>query len=256
MAGIQRREHLRGVETGGLGQRAGNDLKGLGVLLDGVLREPGGALPESGEALDELHFRRAGAGDEFCVAGDGFDDVDAVVDGPLDVVKVILRRAPDDKGGGAGGVVFLAEDGDAVAADLEGFDDVDGAHFVGHGGAEAGEGGGADDAAETAEFEFGEDFDEEDAVAVEIVEGELADGGACDDDAEARVVQFFDEGFELRFLALGEVEHFLCVVQEDGALCFGLGDVDGAGEDADFGFLGFLDGPVRFAAEDHAFDDS
>lgn len=44
-------------------------------------------------------------------------------------------------------------------------------------------------------------------------------------------------------------------MQEDGSFGFGLGDVDGTGEDADFGFFGLLDGPVGFAAEDHAFDD-
>ena len=35
-----------------------------------------------------------------------------------------------------------------------------------------------------AQSELGEDFDEEDAVPVEVVEGEFADGGAGDNDAE------------------------------------------------------------------------
>ena len=82
-----------------------------------------------------------------------------------------MRGAADDEGCCSRGFVLLAEDGYAITAYFEGFDDVDGAHFVGHGGAEAGEGGGADDAAEAAEFEFGEDFHDEDVVAVEVVEG-------------------------------------------------------------------------------------
>ena len=68
-------------------------------------------------------------------------------------------------------------------------------------------------------------------------------------------MQFFDDGFELGFFAFREVEHFFGVVQEDCAFCFGLRDVDRAGEDADFGFFGLFDGAVGFAAEDHAFDD-
>ena len=49
-------------------------------------------------------------------------------------------------------------------------------------------------------------------------------------------MDFFDEGFELVFFAFGEIKHFFCVVQKDCTLGFGLGDVDGAGEDADFRF--------------------
>lgn len=116
-----------------------------------------------------MHFRRARTGDEFCVSGDGFDDVDAVVNGALDVVEVILGRASDHERGGAGGVVFLSEDRYAVAADFEGFYNVDVAHFIGHGCAEAGKWGSANDAAEATELKFGEDFDDEEAEAVEVV---------------------------------------------------------------------------------------
>ncbi len=87
------------------------------------------------------------------------------------------------------------------------------------------------------------------------MEGEFADGAAGDDDAEAAVVEFLDGAFELVFLAFGEVEHFLGVVQEDGALGLRLAGVDGAAEDADFGILRALDGGVGRAAEDHALDD-
>ena len=256
MGGVQCGQHLGGVQARGLGQRAGDDLEGLGILADGVLRQPRGALAEGGDALEELHLRGAGAGDEARVAGDGLDDVDAVVDGALDVVEVVLRRAAQDQRCGAGRVVLLPEDGDAVAADLERLDDVDGAHLVGHGGPEAGERCGAHDAAQAAELEFREDLDDEDGVAVEVVQRELADGGAGDEDAQAGVVQLLDGGFELALLALGEGEHLLGVVQEDGAFGFRLGDVDRAGEDADFGAPGFLDRAVGLAAEDHAFDDA
>ena len=84
---------------------------------------------------------------------------------------MVLCGAADDEGCCSSGVVFLSEYSDTITAYLEGFDDVDGAHFVGHGGAEAGEWGGANDAAEAAEFEFREDFDDEDVIAVEVVEG-------------------------------------------------------------------------------------
>jgi hypothetical protein len=36
--------------------------------------------------------------------------------------------------------------------------------------------------------------------------------------------------FELLFLATREIEHFVCVFEEDGAFGFGLGDIEGASE--------------------------
>jgi len=169
VGGVQTREDFRGVQAGGFGEGAGNHFKGLGVFFDGVLREIGRLLAKGGYALDKLHFRRSRTGNEFCVSGDGFDDIDTVVNGALDVVEVVLGGPADDQGRGPGGVIFLPEDCDAVAADLKGFDNVDVAHFVGHGGAQAGERGGADNAAEAAELEFREDFDEENGEAVKVV---------------------------------------------------------------------------------------
>jgi hypothetical protein len=47
--------------------------------------------------------------------------------------------------------------------------------------------------------------------------------------------------FEVLFLALGEVEHFIGVFEENCAFCFGLGDVEGGGEDSYFGVVYFFD---------------
>jgi hypothetical protein len=38
----------------------------------------------------------------------------------------------------------------------------------------------------------------------------------------------------LLFLAAREIEHFICIFEKDGALSFGLGDVEGACEDGYF----------------------
>ena len=154
VGGVETGEDLGGVETGGFGEGAGDHFEGFGVFFDGVLGEGGVFGADGGDAFVELHFRGAGAGNGFRVSGDGLDDVDAVVDCALDVVEVVLGGAADDERRGAGGVVFLPEDGYAVAADLEGFYNVDMAHFVGHRGTEAGKGSGADDAAEAAELEL------------------------------------------------------------------------------------------------------
>ena len=45
---------------------------------------------------------------------------------------------------------------------------------------------------------------------------------------------------ELLLLAAGEVEHFFCALEEDGALCLCLCDVEATGEDGDFALLDLL----------------
>lgn len=79
----------------------------------------------------------------------------------------------------------LSEHGDAVSADLCRLEDVDVAGFFWGGSADSSEGGRVDDAAYSAEVEFGEDFEDGDVKFVEIVEGEFADGGPGDDDLDA-----------------------------------------------------------------------
>ena len=46
--------------------------------------------------------------------------------------------------------------------------------------------------------------------------------------------------FEMLLLSSGEVEHLFCALEEDGALCLRLCDVEAAGEDGDFALLDLL----------------
>ena len=62
--------------------------------------------------------------------------------------------------------------------------------------------------------------------------------------------------FQVLFFAAGKVEHFVCAFDEDGALGFGLGNVECRGEDGDLGFGDFFDDALGFATEYHALDDT
>ena len=87
----------------------------------------------------------------------------------------------------------LSEDGDTVATDFHRLKDIDVAGFFGGGCADPSEGCGVDDAADSAEVEFGEDFEDGDVESVEIMEGEFADGGSGDDDLDARIGDLFED---------------------------------------------------------------
>ncbi len=203
----------------------------------------------------ELDLGGAGAGNETGISGDGLDDVDTIVNGALNVVEMVLRGAAEDQGSCAGDLVLLTENGDAVAANLHGLNNVNVAHFVGHGGSEASQRSGADDTADSSQLKLAEDTDGENAETVEVVHGKVADAVAADDDAEARVVELLDGGLELGLLAGGVVHHLLGAVQQDGALGLGLAVVDGAGVDADLCAAGLFDGTIGLLGEDHAADD-
>lgn len=70
----------------------------------------------------------------------------------------------------------LTEDSDAVSTDLCRLEDIDKACFLWGGCADAGERGGVGDASYAAEVKFGEDFENGDVEAIEVVQGEVADG--------------------------------------------------------------------------------
>ena len=184
-------------------KRSRDDLERGRIPLHGMLREALEPAPIRLHAPSELELRSARAGHEPRILEQRLDHVDAVVDRALQVVQMVRRRAPQHDRRRArlfGARVVprlvraeLSEDGDAVAADFFGLEDVDVAGFFGGGRADAGEGGGVDDAAESAEVEFGEDFEDGDVESVEVVEGEFADGGSGDDDLDARIGDLFED---------------------------------------------------------------
>ena len=153
----------------------------------------------------------------------------------------------------------MAEDGDAVAADLGALEDVDEAGLFGGGGAHARERGRVDDAAEAAEVELGEDLEDGDVEPVEVVQRELADGGAGDDHFYARVGDLLEDLvmcpsarkavheihianlFEVFLLASREVEHLLLVVDENRSFRLSLCNVQPAREHRDLGLCDLLD---------------
>lgn len=87
----------------------------------------------------------------------------------------------------------MSEHRDTVSADFRRLEDVDVAGFFWGGSADSGEGGGVDDAADSSEVKFGEDFEDGDIESVQIVEGEFADGGSGDDDLDARIGKVFED---------------------------------------------------------------
>lgn len=193
MSGIQPTQHLGRIQSSVLGQRPRDHLQRIGEPFDGMLRQSRGLLSKLGNALGELQLGSSRSGNQTRILDDALDDVDSVVDGALDVVHLIGGGSPDDDSGGPGSLLSLTEDGNAVSTNLDSLNDVALSHLVDGGRSETGERGGTDDTAEAAEVKLGEDLDDEDAVAVEVVEGELADGGTGDEDVETRVGNLLED---------------------------------------------------------------
>ena len=142
--------------TGTMGAGSGSENVGAGASAgsDGSAGATGNgdAVADFGFVFLIMHVKLGDLlGDlaEFRVrdAGDGLDDVDTVVDGAFNVVEVVLSGATQHEGCCPCLLVLLPKDCDAVAADLEGLDDIDGAHLVGHGGTQTCQGCGANNAA-------------------------------------------------------------------------------------------------------------
>lgn len=186
-----------------LRKRSRDDFQRGRIPLHGMLRETLEPTPIHVHAFPELEFRGTRARHEPRVLEQRLDHVDAIVDRTLQVVQTVGRRASQHDRRGArlfrASVVprfalsELSEHRDAVAADFCRLKDVDVAGFFGGGSADPGEGGGVDDAAYSAEVEFGEDLEDGDVESVEIVEGEFADRGSGDDDLDPRISDLLED---------------------------------------------------------------
>ena len=113
------------------------------------------------------------------------------------------------------------------------------------------------DAAEAAEVELGEDLEDGDVEPVEVVQRELADGGAGDDHFYARVGDLLEDLYgpqylrrtsdhnekyllEVLLFTRSEVKHLFLVMDEHGTLRLSLSDVKRASEYRDFRLVDLL----------------
>jgi hypothetical protein len=205
MLGPESTKHLVALRTTKriLCKRSRDDFQCGRIPLHGVLGEALEPAPIRLHALSELEFRGTRARHESRIFEQRLDHVGAVVDRPFQVVQVVGRRASQHDRRCprlfcprvVSRLVLseLSEHRDTVSADFRRLEDVDVASFFWRGGADSGEGGGIDDAAYSAEVEFGEDFEDGDVESVEIMESEFADGGSSDDDLDARISNLFED---------------------------------------------------------------
>ena len=186
-----------------LSKRSGYDFQSARIPLHAMLREALEPTPIHIHPFPELELRRARARHESRILEQRLDHVDAIVDRALEVVQMVRGRASQHDRRRPRLLrprvvprvarAELSEHRDAVPADFGRLEDVDVAGFFGGGCADARERGGVDDAADSTEVELGEDFEDGDVESVEVVEREFADGGASDDDLDARISDLFED---------------------------------------------------------------
>ncbi|KAI6767184.1 hypothetical protein HG531_011544 [Fusarium graminearum] len=212
MGSVQSAQDFSSIKTSAFCDSARHDLESLTELLDGILAETRGLLTVSLYSLNKLNFCGTSTRDQSGVAGNGLDNIDTIVDGTLNIVKVVLGSTSENQGGCSGDLILLTEDCDAVTTNLESLDNR----------------GGTDDTADSSKLELAEDSDAQNAKAVKVVHGQITDSLSADNDTEARVVELLDGGLELRLLALCEIHHLLGVVQKNSSLGLSLSSIDRA----------------------------
>mmetsp|Transcript_28425 Transcript_28425/g.83400 ORF Transcript_28425/g.83400 Transcript_28425/m.83400 type:complete len:466 (+) Transcript_28425:230-1627(+) len=249
--GVQRRDDVGRVEAGILCERARHHFQREAVLVDRVLVEAGLRLGVLLQQIGELKLAPARAGDKARVARHRLDGVDAVVDGALDVVHDVGRRAAHHDGGHLRSGVLLLEDGAVGRADLLEVDARAAADVVRRGRLEAHQVGGARGAADAAQLKLGGALEDEDAELFAKVERELADGLAAHDEVDARVADRLDRLLQrglLRVVVVLEVGRRL---EQHGPLRLGRRRVEWDAVDRHARALHLLDGAERGAGEAH-----
>lgn len=108
-------------------------------------------------------------------------------------------------------------------------------------GYQASKSSGTHNAAKAAEIELGGALDNHHFVAVDVMQRQFTHRCASNQDLDASFGELLENGFDLVLFALGEVEHFLGIVDQHGALGLGLSNVQRAAENSDLGSLGLVD---------------
>lgn len=153
----------------------------------------------------KLKLRRARTGDEPRVLEERLDDVHAVVDRALEVVQAVRRCAAQHDRRRARLLARrarvevrvvrreLPQHRHAVAADLDALEHVHVARLLRRRRPHAREWRRIDHPAEAAQLKLGEHLEDGNVEAVEVVQRELADSGAGDDDLYARCSDLLED---------------------------------------------------------------
>ena len=129
----------------------------------------------------------------------------------------------------------LSEHGHPPPDDFLHFDIVAVSHFVGGGRSEAYQCGSAYGRAETAQLEFGSDFEAHHAVPFDEVHGHLGDGASGNDDVGASVGDGFDDFFHFVLFQHVVALDIVGVFHEDSAFGFGAACFKAAAKHRHFG---------------------
>ena len=194
VCGVKAGENLGGIKTSGFGQSARNDFEGLGILANSVLGQTGGLISEVGDPLNELNLGGSSTRNKTGVLCDSLDNVDTVIDGALNIIQMVLSSTTEHNGGSACHSVgiLLTENGDSVTSNFSGLDNIDLTHLIRHGYSETGQRSGTNNPAQATKLELGENLDHQNVEAVEVVKGQVANGGTSNDHTQTRIIQFLN----------------------------------------------------------------
>eukprot|EP00754_Rhynchopus_humris_P021129 Rhum_TRINITY_DN14731_c0_g1::Rhum_TRINITY_DN14731_c0_g1_i1::g.115325::m.115325 len=250
----QRRQRLGALVARHLRQRARHDLEGRGEGADAVLVDAGRLVRELEEGLAERHVHGPGTAHEGAVAAQHLVGVDAVVDGTLQVVEGLLRCGADHNRRQPRVVLLLGEDQHLRGTDHTLLHRVTVAHVLGRGRVQLHDLLRADGEAEPLHLELRGDLHGHHLVLLDEVESEVAVVGVGHNDVHTRVGNLLHSRLEALFLALGEVEELVRVLNQDVALRLRGRSVDGAVVHRDLCALNALDRALRATLDAEAAD--
>mmetsp|Transcript_27113 Transcript_27113/g.64020 ORF Transcript_27113/g.64020 Transcript_27113/m.64020 type:complete len:331 (-) Transcript_27113:683-1675(-) len=254
MRGVQVRHRRRRVLPCVLRQRAGDGLQRLPKLLDRVLLEPRCLLRDVLEVRCHPQLARAPARHHPRVLRDLLEDVDAVLHGALEVVEGVARRGAQHDRAHPSLFHAVPRDRHAVrASDLVHRHAVRLSDFLGEGGAEAGEGGGAGELADARDLELGRALDDHELVAFAEVKRHVTDRRLRNQHVDACLYDFTHALIHALLLRFRVVHQLLRVLDQDVALGFGRREVNFGSEHNNLGLVHVLDGAFRIAHEHKPF---
>mmetsp|Transcript_38344 Transcript_38344/g.90122 ORF Transcript_38344/g.90122 Transcript_38344/m.90122 type:complete len:433 (-) Transcript_38344:85-1383(-) len=154
--------------------------------------------------------------DKRRVLGNAPNDIDCIVNGSLHLLQHIRAGAAQHQSCNLG--VSSLDDGELLRGNLIYFDGFNEAELLWQWSASSDNGSRTNGAADPPELKLRSDLQSKDAILVQVVQGYLRDSPAANHHVDACILEGFDELLHSAFLALGEVQQLLCVLQQYSSL--------------------------------------
>merc|ERR1719429_840566 len=210
---VQLGNHFLGLHSRVFGKKPWYDLQSFCKLVDAVLFQASVGLTPGADLSRKLYLCAATSCCEPAVLANSLEHIHSIINGPLNVVHVVVGGSTDHDRADPALLVANLEDHNLGVAELVHIDTVGPAELLGSGWGHLGQGSCSGSPGKSSDVPLAHQPHGHHVVLVDVVHSQVADLSASDDHVSATFRDRLDLVFQLGLLAAAEVGQLLSRLQ-------------------------------------------